>query len=103
MNLFVLNSINIGVTRFSDIDGDLLRTILMIAIPILVIQLILIIVALVSLVKKEVPRADKVLWGVIIVVLMNMGIGAIIYFAIGSNHLDQKAAALENSEEGNNL
>jgi len=102
MNLFVLNSINIGVTRFSDIDGDLLRTILMIAIPILVIQLILIIVALVSLVKKEVPRADKVLWGVIIVVLMNMGIGAIIYFAIGSNHLDQKAAALENSEEGNN-
>jgi len=102
MNLFVLNSINIGVTRFSDIDGDLLRIILMIAIPILIIQLILIITALVSLVKKEVHAMDKLIWGLVIVFLSNMGIGPIIYFAIGSNMLDQKAAANEESQEMEN-
>jgi len=103
MNMITLSNINIGVTRFSDIDGALLRTILMIAIPIVIIQLILIITALVNLVKKEVPTADKVLWAVLIVVLGNMGIGAIIYFAIGSSHLDQKAAANENLDEGNHM
>jgi len=102
MNQLVLSSINIGVTRFSDIDGGTLRLILMIVIPILIIQLILIITALVSLVKKEVHSMDKLIWGLVIVFLSNMGIGPIIYFAVGSNMLDQKAAALEEAQETEN-
>jgi len=100
MSILTLSGINIGVTGFSDIDGDLLRVILMIGIPLLIIQLILLITALVSLVKKEVHAMDKVIWGLVIM-FINI-IGPIVYFAVGSNMLDQKAGN-EEEQEGNRL
>ena len=88
---------NIGINTPSNIDSDMLRTILMIAIPVAVIQFILLISAVVSIAKKRVPTNDKVLW-LCIAILVNI-IGPIVYFAIGSNALDQKAAALEEKYE----
>ena len=69
----------------------------MIIIPLLIIQLILMITALVSVVKKEVPGQDKLLW--ILLIIFVSTIGPILYFAIGSNMLDQKAS--QNEEEQN--
>ena len=60
------------------------------------IQLVLLIVALVSLLRKRVPANDKILW-LLLIILVNI-IGPIIYFAIGSSKLDDKAASLENEE-----
>ena len=50
-------------------------------IPVLIIQLILIIVALIDLVKREHTRGPKWLWALIII-FVNF-IGAIVYFVIG--------------------
>ena len=61
-----------------------------------VIQLVLFITALVSLLRKKVPAGEKVLW-LVIILLVNI-IGPIIYFAIGSSMLDEKAASSENEE-----
>ena len=78
----------------------MVRTILLISIPLTVIQLVLMIAAIVSLVRKpNLPSNDKILW-VLIIVLINL-IGPIIYFAIGSNHLDEKLAKLEDEREAN--
>jgi len=63
-------------------------TVIAIAIPLLIVQLILMITALVSVVKKEVSGSDKILW--ILIIIFVSTIGPIIYFAIGSNMLDQK-------------
>jgi hypothetical protein len=95
MNVLFLNSINIG--GLSDFDSDIVRVVLLIAIPLVIIQLILLITALVSLVKKQVHATDKVIWGLVIV-FINI-FGPIVYFAFGSNYLDQKAAELEDSRE----
>jgi len=65
-------------------------TILAIAVPLLIVQLVLMIAALVSVVKKEVPGSDKILW--ILIIIFVSTIGPIIYFAVGSNLLDQKIA-----------
>lgn len=97
MNSLAAAAFNISFNRISDIDGDTMRLILMIAIPIVVIQFILMITALLNLVKKQVPREDKLIWGIVIVFVST--IGPIIYFAAGSNVLDQKAAALEEMRE----
>jgi len=74
-----------------------ISTILAIVIPLVIIQLILMITALVSVVKKEVPGSDKILW--ILIIIFVSTIGPIIYFAVGSNMLDQKIA--QNEEEQN--
>jgi len=65
-------------------------TILAIVVPLLIVQLVLMIAALVSVVKKEVPGSDKILW--ILIIIFVSTIGPIIYFAVGSNLLDQKIA-----------
>jgi len=65
-------------------------TLIAILIPALIIQFILMITALVSLIKKEVPSSDKILW-VLIIILVST-IGPIVYLAVGSNMLDQKIA-----------
>jgi len=88
---------HVGVNLPSDFDGDVIRLILMIALPIVIIQLILLITALVNLLKKQVPIEDKVIWGLIIV-FVNI-IGPIIYFAVGSSSLDQKIADIEEENE----
>ena len=61
-----------------------------------IIQLVLIIAAIISLVRKKVPSSDKILW-LLLILLINI-IGPIIYFAIGSSKLDDKAASMENEE-----
>ena len=53
-----------------------------------VIQLVLMITAIVSLVRKKAPAGVMILW-LLLIVLVNI-IGPIIYFAIGSSKLDEK-------------
>ena len=77
--------------------ANITRLVLMVVLPVVIIQLVLLITALVSLVKKQVPGSDKALWAILII-FVNI-IGPIIYFAVGSNMLDQKAAQLEENEE----
>ena len=68
--------------------------ILLVAIPLAVLQFTLMIAALVSLIKKpNVPSNDKILW-LLLIILLSL-IGPILYFAIGSNQLDQKVADRE--------
>jgi len=73
-----------------------LSTILAIIIPVAIIQLVLFITALVSVIKKDVPGADKLIWVLLIIFVGT--IGPIVYFAVGSNMLDQKAAAREDRD-----
>ena len=96
MNTLTLSTTYFGVSAW-DLDGDFMRIMLMVALPLIIIQLILLVTALVSLVKKQVPGGDKALWAVLII-FVNI-IGPIIYFAVGSNMLDQKAAQLEENRE----
>ena len=70
---------------------------LAVIIPLAIIQFVLFITALISVVKKEVPGSDKLIW--ILLIIFVGTIGPIIYFAIGSNMLDQKAAQREEGEQ----
>jgi len=54
---------------------------ILVLLPILVLQLILMITAIVSLVKQEETQGPKWLWAIIIV-LLNI-VGPILYFIIG--------------------
>ena len=54
---------------------------ILVILPILVLQLILMITAIVSLVKQEETQGPKWLWAIIIV-LLNI-VGPILYFIIG--------------------
>lgn len=62
-----------------------------------VIQIVLLVVAIISIMKKNVPSGDKILW-LLIVLLINI-IGPIIYFAVGNSKLEEKEALLENERE----
>ena len=62
-----------------------------------VIQTVLMLVAVVSIMRKNVPTGDKVFW-LLIVLIINL-IGPIIYFAVGSSKLEEKEANLENEKE----
>jgi len=84
------------VVNLPDFDNDMIRMILMVAIPFIVLQVILMITGFVSIAKKRVPSNDKIVW--IILMFVNL-IGPIIYFAVGSNRLDQKAADYEDMED----
>ena len=69
---------------------DVLAIVLMAVIPIVITQLVLFIVALVSIMRKAAaPVADKVLW-LLLVIFVGI-IGPIVYFAIGSKQLDEKS------------
>ena len=68
-----------------------MMTIIWIAvIPIAIIQLVLFIVALVSILRKNVPANDKMLW-VLLIIFVGI-IGPILYFTIGSKQLDGKSS-----------
>lgn len=82
-------NVNIGINTLSDFDSDFIRTMLMILIPLSIVNLILVLTSIFSIVKKRVSTSDKVLW-ICIASLISM-IGPILYFAIGSNMLDQKS------------
>ncbi|MCL2216572.1 MAG: PLDc N-terminal domain-containing protein [Defluviitaleaceae bacterium] len=77
---------------------DLTRTVLLIVLPIALLQFGLMIAAIVSLVRKPpVPDSDKILW-LLLIILLGL-IGPILYFVIGSNQLDEKAARLADEKE----
>jgi len=77
------------------LDPSFMRTLNMVLIPLGILQLILMITAIVSLFRKPyTPGNDRLLW-LLLILLINI-IGPIIYFAIGSNKLDEKAAQYEN-------
>lgn len=77
------------------------RVIVLAAIPLGILQLVLMITALVSLLRKPSTLGnDRILW-LVIILLVNI-IGPILYFAIGSSKLDEKAAMLEDEREARN-
>ena len=71
--------------------------ILGVVLPLAILQVALLIVAVVNLMKKPVPSNDKIPW-LLLIVFVNI-IGPIIYFAIGSGKLDDKAAQLLDERE----
>ena len=70
--------------------------ILLITLPLAILQITLMIAALINLLKKQVPTNEKILW-LILVIAVNL-IGPIIYFAVGSAQLDEKAAKYEDEQ-----
>jgi len=77
-------------------DINIGRLILILS-PFIVINLILVIVAIVNIARKPLPWNRK--WGWLVLVLLMDLIGPIVYFAVGSNMLEEKAAQLEDSQE----
>lgn len=69
----------------------------MLILPLVILQLVLTIAAAWNLMKKPVPANDKIPW-LLLIVLVNL-IGPIVYFAIGSGKLDDKAARYEDERE----
>ena len=67
-------------------DNINLNILLAVLIPIIILQLVLSIAGIASLVKKTAPKEQKIIWAIIILLVST--IGPIIYFAIGSNMLD---------------
>ena len=66
---------------------------LLILSPLIAINLILFVTALVSIARKSLPWGQK--WPWLLLLLVNI-IGPIIYFAVGSNLLDEKVAQQQN-------
>jgi hypothetical protein len=64
------------------------NTLLALLTPLLIIQLGLTIAMIVSIAKKSLPWKEKWMWLLLIPVAT---IGPIIYFAVGSSKLDEKA------------
>ena len=85
-----MTDITFGFALFDFLSPGLLLAMISLAI----IQFLLMIFAIISIMRKQVPASDKLLW-LLLVLLINI-IGPIIYFAIGSSKLDDKAASLEN-------
>jgi len=82
----------------NDLGGfEWIRTFILLMIPVTILQTVLMIAAVISAARKKVPGRDKVLW-ILLIVMVNI-IGPIIYFAIGSTKLDEKAAMLEDEWE----
>lgn len=78
------------------LDPGIVRALILAAIPLVIIQFALLISALMSLLKKPLSSTDKVIW-ILVICLVNI-IGPIIYFAVGSQMLDQKY--IHTDEEG---
>ncbi|MCL2405067.1 MAG: PLDc N-terminal domain-containing protein [Defluviitaleaceae bacterium] len=70
-----------------------LGTLLIFAAPLIIINFVLLVVAILSLARKPLPWGQKWVW--LLVILLVDLIGPIIYFAVGSNMLDDKVAQLE--------
>ncbi|MCL2570790.1 MAG: PLDc N-terminal domain-containing protein [Defluviitaleaceae bacterium] len=77
-----------------------ITTLLLVLSPLIVITLVLQIAAIVSIARKPVPGNDKLIW--LLLSLLANPIGPIIYFAIGSNKLDERVAEIEDNKEMEN-
>lgn len=82
-----------------EIDAEMMRMILIVSIPLVIINLVLVVASMVSLFKKKSSSQDKIIW-VLVILLLDL-IGPILYFAIGANMIDQKAAQIEDEEYQN--
>jgi len=81
---------------------EMIRNIWLLLLPVLIVQLILLVAAVISILRKDIPQnrtLDKILW-LVIVILVNI-IGPILYFAIGSKKLDELAQRDEDEHGGN--
>lgn len=56
--------------------------------PIIILQFIMMVSALISIIKKEVLFKEKIIWILITIVIAI--VGPIVYFAIGSRMIDEK-------------
>jgi len=77
-------------------DINIARLLLLLS-PLIAINFILLIVAVLSLARKALPWGQK--WGWLLLILLVDLIGPIIYFAVGSNMLEEKAAQYQDSQE----
>jgi len=77
-------------------DIDIVRLLLVLS-PLIAINFILMIVAILSLARKALPWGKK--WGWLLLILLVDLIGPIIYFAVGSNLLEEKAAQYQDTQE----
>jgi len=75
---------------------DLSRLMLLLA-PVIAVQFILSIALVISIARKSLPWRDK--WPWLLLLFVNL-IGPIIYFVVGSNKLDEKAAEHQDLQEG---
>jgi len=72
---------------------------LLIASPLIILQAILAIAAVISIARKALPWSEKWIW-LVIAMFVNL-LGPIFYFAIGANMLEEKAANLQDEQENN--
>jgi len=70
--------------------SDLIMRMLPILLPLILLNMTLMIVSIISIVKKPNPMSEKVIW-LLIVVFINL-IGSVLYFVLGSGMLDEKWA-----------
>jgi len=70
-------------------------TLLLVLAPLVILDFVLIIAAVLSIARKPLPWNQKWVW-LLVALLVNI-IGPIIYFAVGSNMLEEKAAQLEDT------
>jgi len=89
---------NVGVNamEWAEIVDWIVR-LLPILIPLMVVQFVLMITSIVSLVRKPNPMSEKIVW--LLVILLVNTIGPIIYFAVGSNHLENLHAQRQDGEQ----
>jgi len=92
-------TVNIGFNTVEWAEAiDLIVRLLPVIIPIVIIQMVLMITAIVSLVRKPNPMNEKILW--LLLILIVNTIGPVVYFAAGINYLDQKHAEREDMQDG---
>ena len=84
--------LNYGINEWRE-ALDFIMSIMPMLAPVIAIGLILVVVALINLSKKDLPIGDKILW--ILIIIFIQTIGPIFYFAIGSKQLDEKIAKKE--------
>ena len=76
---------------------EIIGAIWLLLVPVAIVSLILLVAALVSILRKDIPKdrtTDKILW-IVVVILFDI-IGPVIYFAIGSRKLDELSQRDEN-------
>ena len=76
-----------------NLDWDRAAELIWLILPLVFLHAVLFIAALVSILRKEVTRGEKLPW--ILLALIIQVIGPIIYFVVGAGMLDQKIAQRE--------
>ena len=83
---------------------EILLNIWIFILPVIIVQFGLLIAALISILRKDIPsvrNTEKILW--LLVVILVGTIGPIIYFAIGSKKLDELSQRDEDVDNYDNM